>query len=130
VTAALEDQGIRVLRNAAAEVDTGWGTLWIAGVDDAISAREDPKRTFPTYRAAPRRWPYGTSQIMPIARLNSTLSPGSRGAAVAAKCGCRASARSCFHEGGQCYAMGLNNANGMPIFTTRGVGVYFPPLRY
>jgi predicted MPP superfamily phosphohydrolase len=32
--------------------------------------------------------------------------------------------------GGARYVMGLNDANGMPVYTTRGVGVYLPPLRF
>jgi predicted MPP superfamily phosphohydrolase len=26
--------------------------------------------------------------------------------------------------------MGLNEAGGMPVYTTRGVGVFLPPFRY
>jgi uncharacterized protein len=32
--------------------------------------------------------------------------------------------------GGQRYVMGLNEAGGMPVYTTRGVGVFLPPVRY
>ena len=32
-------------------------------------------------------------------------------------------------RGGERYVMGLNRAAGMPVYTTRGVGVYLPPIR-
>ena len=32
-------------------------------------------------------------------------------------------------KGGQQYVMGMNHASGMPVYTSRGVGVFLPPVR-
>ena len=32
-------------------------------------------------------------------------------------------------SGGQRFVLGLNQVSGMPVYTTRGVGLYLPPVR-
>ena len=130
ITAALEDRSIRVLRNAAIAVDTGRGTLWIAGVDDAISAKAEPERVFasiPARAAVLALW-HEPDYAERTAALGAfaQLSGHSHGGQVRLP-GVGALV---LPRGGQRFVMGLNHANGMPIYTSRGVGVFLPPLRY
>lgn len=130
VTAALEAVGVPVLRNRAVAVDTGRGLLWVAGVDEAIMARADPARTFaaiPSGAAALALWhePDFAAQTAALGAF-AQLSGHSHGGQIRLP----GIGPLILPAGGQRYVMGLNVAAGMPIYTTRGVGVYLPPLRF
>ena len=129
VTAALAATGIRVLRNAAAAVDTDHARLWIAGVDEAIMARADPASTFadiPPGSATLALW-HEPDYAARTAALGAfaQLSGHSHGGQVRLP----GVGPLFLPRGGARYVQGLNHADGMPIYTARGVGVFSPPLR-
>jgi predicted MPP superfamily phosphohydrolase len=129
VTLALTAAGIRVLRNAAVAVDTDRGRLWIAGVDEAIMARADPAVAFadiPPRSAALALWHEPDYAAQTAARgAFAQLSGHSHGGQVRLP----GVGPLFLPRGGTRYVEGLNLADGMPVYTTRGVGVFFPPLR-
>jgi uncharacterized protein len=130
VTAALERVGIRVLRNAAAAIHAGEGTLWVAGVDEALMARARPEATFagiPSDSAVLALW-HEPDYAERTAALGAfaQLSGHSHGGQVRLP----GIGPLMLPTGGQRYVMGLNEAGGMPVYTTRGVGVFLPPCRY
>jgi predicted MPP superfamily phosphohydrolase len=129
VTAALEAEGIRVLRNAATAIETGRGELWIAGVDEAIMARADPEKTFsriPAHAAVLALW-HEPDYAGRTAELGAfaQLSGHSHGGQVRLP----GIGPLVLPEGGRRYVMGLNFVGGMPVYTSRGVGVFLPPFR-
>lgn len=126
---ALESVGIPVLRNQSAVVDTGRGQLWIAGVDEAIMASANPVNTFaaiPADAAVLTLW-HEPDFARQTARLGSfaQISGHSHGGQVRLP----GYGPLFLPEGGQRYVMGLNQVSGMPVYTTRGVGVFLPPIR-
>lgn len=129
VTAALEGAGIPVLRNAPARVATGSGELWIAGVDEAIMARADPDRAFagiPAGAAVLALWHEPDYAAETAARgAFAQLSGHSHGGQVRLP----GVGPLFLPRGGSRYVLGLNRAAGMPVYTTRGVGVFLPPVR-
>jgi predicted MPP superfamily phosphohydrolase len=129
VTAALTATGIRVLRNAAAAVDTDRARLWIAGVDEAIMARADPAAAFagiPPGAATLALWHEPDYAAQTAARgAFAQLSGHSHGGQVRLP----GVGPLFLPRGGTRYVQGFNRAGGMPVYTARGVGVFFPPLR-
>lgn len=130
VTDSLESAGIQVLRNAAAAIHTGMGTLWIAGVDEALMARANPRVTFadiPPDAAALALWhePDYAGHTADLGAF-AQLSGHSHGGQVRLP----GIGPLMLPTGGQRYVMGLNKAEGMPVYTSRGVGVFVPPFRY
>lgn len=130
VASALERSGIAVLRNRAVEVGSGRGALWVAGIDDSLVARPDPVGTF-------AQVPFGAAVL--------ALWHEPAGAAQAAHLGAFGQLSGHSHGGqirlplvgplvlpahGRTHAIGWNRAVGMPVYTSRGVGVYRPPLRF
>jgi predicted MPP superfamily phosphohydrolase len=129
VTAALEAEGIPVLRNAATAIETGRGELWIAGVDEAIMARADPEKTFsriPTDAAVLALWhePDYAGRTAALGAF-AQLSGHSHGGQVRLP----GIGPLVLPEGGRRYVMGFNYVRGMPVYTSRGVGVFLPPFR-
>jgi hypothetical protein len=129
VTAALEAEGIRVLRNAAAVVETGRGQLWIAGVDEAIMARADPEATFsrvPAGAAALALWhePDYAERTAALGAFAQLSGHSHGGQVVFPEIG-----PLFLPEGGRRFVVGFNRAGEMPVYTSRGVGVFLPPLR-
>lgn len=129
VTAALEAAGVPVLRNAAAAVEVGGDELWIAGIDEALMARADPDATFaaiPDGAAALALW-HEPDYAAESARLGAfaQLSGHSHGGQVRLP----GVGPLFLPKGGARYVRGLNDAVVMPVYTTRGVGVFLPPLR-
>lgn len=130
VTDALEGRGIVVLRNQAAQVRTGRGDLWIAGIDEAIMARANPRATFagiPADSAVISLWhePDYAGQVSNT-RAFLQLSGHSHGGQVRLP----GLGPIFLPKGGERYVIGWNNANGLPVYTTRGVGVFLPPVRF
>ncbi len=129
VTAALEAEGIMVLRNRATPVSTASGVLWIAGIDEAILSRPDLEETFasiPQGSAVLALWhePDGAARAAALGAFLQ-LSGHSHGGQVRLP-GLGALAAP---PGGRHFVAGLNHAGGMPVYTSRGVGVYRPPVR-
>ena len=130
MAAALERRGIQVLRNDSAHVGDQTGELWIAGIDDAVLGSPDPKQAFarvpPGVRAV-ALWhePDWAEQVVPFGALLQ-LSGHSHGGQVRLPIVGTIAAP----PGGRRFVEGLNFAAGMPIYTTRGVGVFRPPVRW
>lgn len=130
VTAALEAVGIRVLRNAAAEVMTDSGPLWIAGIDEAILGAADPAAAFarvPSGAAVLALWhePDFAEQAAALGAF-AQLSGHSHGGQVRLPW----LGPLVLPMGGRRFAAGFNDAAGMPVYTSRGAGVYRPPIRF
>lgn len=124
----LEAEGVRVLRNEAAELP-GPG-LWIAGIDDAILSTADVARTFsqiPEGAPVVALWhePDGADQVAPYGALLQ-LSGHSHGGQVRLAVLGHVAAP----PGGRRYVSGVHDASGMPVYTSHGVGAYRPPVRY
>ena len=129
VTAALEGVGIVVLRNSSALVETGRGQLWLAGVDEALMARADPVATFasiPTNAAKLALW-HEPDFARHTARQGAfmQLSGHSHGGQVRLP----GFGPLFLPKGAERYVIGMNHSEGMPVYTTRGVGVFQPPIR-
>jgi predicted MPP superfamily phosphohydrolase len=130
VTAGLDAAGISVLRNRAATLAFGGGTLWIAGIDDTLLGHPDPPAAFsqvPNGAAALALWhePQSAEQAAAqgaFLQLSGHTHGGQIRLPGVGPVGLP------IH--GKRFVMGLNDAAGMAIYTARGVGVYRPPLRF
>jgi predicted MPP superfamily phosphohydrolase len=130
MTTELEKRGIRVLRNESALIGDDIGELWIAGIDDALLGSPDPERAFagiPSTERAIALWhePDWAEQVVQYGTLLQ-LSGHSHGGQVRLPVAGTVAAP----VGGRRFVQGLNMAAGMPVYTTRGVGVYRPPMRF
>ena len=130
MSAALETRGIQVLRNDSARVGDNTGELWIAGIDEVEFGSPDPPSAFagvPPGAPAVSLWhePDWAEQVVPHGALLQ-LSGHSHGGQIRLP-GLGAIATT---PGGRRFVQGLSVAAGMPIYTTRGVGVYRPPVRF
>lgn len=128
---ALAARGVRFLDNEAASVETGRGTLWLAGVDDAVHGYDDVARAV---EGVPSGAPY----------LLLSHSPSVLWQAVAAHAPVLLAAHT--HGGQICipffgavttgtdlprkYASGLHEVQETRLYVTRGVGTTFLPLRF
>lgn len=126
----LAARGIRVLRNEAARVPTPLADLWIAGIDDAVLSVPDVAGTLGQVPAGAHTvalWhePDGADEVAPYGPLLQ-LSGHSHGGQVRLPLLGHVAAP----PGGRRYVSGLNDARGMPVYTSHGVGAYRPPLRY
>jgi len=126
---ALERRGIRVLRNESARIGDDTSELWIAGIDDVLLGSPDPRRAFanvpPTARAM-ALWhePDWAEEVVDHGAFLQ-LSGHSHGGQVRLPVVGTIAAPA----GGRRFVDGLNIAAGMPVYTTRGVGVYRPSVR-
>jgi predicted MPP superfamily phosphohydrolase len=130
LTSLLERRGIRVLRNDAVRITSGIGELWIVGIDDALLGTPDVPRAFanvPPDSATLALW-HEPDWAAETARFGSLiqLSGHSHGGQIRLPLLSNIAAPS----GGRRYVAGLNHAAGMPVYTSRGVGVYRPPIRF
>ncbi|MGD9715110.1 MAG: metallophosphoesterase, partial [Thermomicrobiales bacterium] len=129
VTAALESAGIAVLRNEARPIAWQGSTLWIVGIDDSLHGRPDLDKAFCEVRAGDPalalwhepQFAAGTAARGAIAQLSGHTHggqvrlPGIRPVWLP--------------QHGRRFVTGLHNVMGMPVYTSRGVGVYRPPVR-
>jgi predicted MPP superfamily phosphohydrolase len=130
LTSLLERRGIRVLRNESARVATHSGELWVAGIDDAILGSPDVPRAFANMPSDgpvvaiwhEPDWASETAQFGPMLQLSGH----SHGGQVRLPLVGHVAAPS----GGRRYVAGMHHAAGMPVYTSRGVGVYRPPIRF
>lgn len=129
VTAAFTAVGVRVLRNEALPVETGRGTLWIAGIDEATHFNHAAAKAF-------RDIPAGAASL--------ALWHEPDIAEQAAEFGAFAQLSGHTHGGqirfplvgplvlprfGRRYIMGHYHVGGMQLYVSRGAGVYRPPVR-
>jgi len=125
----LGDVGIPILSNDVAEVKVGSDSLWIAGIDETLLGSPDPA---------------GTMAKVPKGGVALALWHEPTFAEQAAAAGAFAQLSGHTHGGqvrlpvvgpvglpihGHRHVIGLSSANGMPVYTSRGVGVYRPPIR-
>lgn len=127
---ALDQVGIPMMRNDVAEVKVGSDSLWIAGIDETLLGNPEPEETI-------AKCPDGAAIL--------ALWHEPQYAERAARAGAFAQLSGHTHGGqirlpglgpvglpidGKRHVIGLNDAAGMPIYTSRGVGVYRPPMRF
>ncbi len=130
ITAALLAQGVRVLRNESAAIETGNGTLWIAGVDEVSHFNHDARSTF--------------AQIPPGEAILALWHEPDL-ADQAAERGAFAQLSGHTHGGqirfpiigplvlprfGRRFMRGKIPVEGMTLYVSRGAGVYRPPARF
>ncbi len=129
MTRALQDVGIPVLRNQSVCVETGRGPLWIAGVDESMLGHPNLEQTFrpiPPDAAIVTLW-HEPDYAQESARRGAfaQLSGHSHGGQIKLPfLGTPGTP-----AGGKRYVEGLCLVDGMPVYTSRGVGVYRPPIR-
>lgn len=129
VIAALERHGITVLRNRAAMVERAGDRLWVVGIDDAMVGTPDIDAAF---RDVPRGAPAlalwhegdGADQVA-AAGAFAQLSGHSHGGQVRLPL----LGPVALPPGGRRHVIGMSDANGMPVYVSRGVGVYRPAVR-
>jgi uncharacterized protein len=130
LTSLLLAQGIQVLRNQSVSVAFGGVELSIVGIDDALLGHPD-------IRAAFSKVPDGQPSIVlwhepdwaeeaAHASAILLLAGHSHGGQVRLPIVGAISAPS----GGRRFVAGFNRVNGMTIYTSRGAGIYRPPVRF
>ena len=124
----LSGKGVRVLRNEA--VPVAEAGFWVAGIDDTLLSTPDVDATFADVpRDAPvvALWhePDGAGEVASHGAMLQ-LSGHSHGGQVRFPVVGPISVP----PGGQRFVSGLYHVNGMPIYTSHGVGAYRPPVRY
>jgi predicted MPP superfamily phosphohydrolase len=127
---SLDRIGIRVLRNEGVTVCARHRPYWIAGVDDAVLGRPDPELAFtnrPADTTAIALWhePDWAEQTATMG-ASLQLSGHSHGGQILLPIIGHVAAP----FGGRRFVAGLNEVAGMLVYTSRGVGVYRPPVRF
>ena len=130
ITSELEKRGIQVLRNEAMRVADESGEFWIAGIDDVMLGTPDVDRAFAQVPADARAlalWhePDWADSVAPHGAFLQ-LSGHSHGGQIRLPVAGNIAAP----VGGRRFVAGLNYASGMPVYTSRGVGVFRPPVRF
>ncbi len=129
VTQALEQEGIPVLRNESRAIDWRGARMWVAGIDDSLHGVPDLDGTFDqvdTDDPVLALWhePQFANQVAERGAI-AQLSGHSHGGQVKLP-GIKPV---WLPKHGRKYSTGLNDALGMPVYTSRGSGVYRPPIR-
>lgn len=130
VTTLLESSDIPVLRNDAVEVIWDGKPLWVVGIDDSLHGMPDVTRAYqdvPSDESSIVVWHEAafaqqTVPYQPLVQLSGhshggqVRLPGVRPMWVPK------------HSGP--HVAGLSIVDGMPLYTSRGLGVYRPPIRF
>lgn len=130
VEEALGRAGIAALENQSVEVVTNTGSIWLAGIDDAILGHPDLNAAFrgiPADDPVIALWhePDLAEQVVPydpIFMLSGHTHGGQVrlpiiGPVAPPKLGKR-------------YVYGRFDVNGMPLYVSSGIGMYRPPVRF
>lgn len=130
VVVALEAEGIRVLRNDAAAIAFGGDELWVVGTDDSLLGQPLPSVGFarvPDGAAALSLW-HEPDTADQAARLGAfaQLSGHSHGGQVRIA----GLGELVVPDGGKKYPIGRYDVGGMPLYVSRGLGTYRPPVRF
>lgn len=121
--------GIRLIRNESIEIKFNGASLWIAGIDDTLLGEVDALSAFamvPEDAPVLALWhePFHAEQVAELGAF-ALLSGHTHGGQVRIpKVGALAAPKH-----GKRFVKGLNAANGMPVYTSRGLGMYRPPVR-
>lgn len=120
---------IRLLRNEAVRVDLPGGVLWIAGVDEGLLGDPDVARTFaaiPAGEPALALWhePDYAEAVAPHGPLLLLAGHTHGGQVRLPGIGPLA-----LPLAGHRYPAGRYTVRGMPLYVSRGVGIYRPPVR-
>lgn len=130
LTSHFERGGIRVLRNEAVPVSWDTNQLWIAGLDDAVLGRPDLPATYsqiPQGAKCVALWHEPDWAAHAAARGSLLqLSGHSHGGQVRLPLLGPLAAP----VGGRLYVAGPNAIDGMTVYTSRGIGIYRPPVRF
>jgi len=130
VTAALGAEGIHVLRNEAAEIRWNGGSLWVVGIDETLHGHPQPDQAFsavPDGAPALALWHEPEFADQAAARgAFAQLSGHTHGGQMRLP-GLRPV---WLPRHGRKNVIGVNIVNGMPVYTSRGAGVYRPPFRF
>ncbi len=130
VTAALEAQGIRVLRNASVPIERDGNRLWLAGVDDVLGhgARVDA-----TLRGIPLNEPVVAlvhepdfADVLCNYKVDLQLSGHSHGGQVRIPF----LGAPILPELAKKYPLGMYRVRGMQLYTNPGVGLIALPFRF
>ena len=129
VESTFTQAGLTVLRDRSVPIPTERGSLWLVGLDDALLAFPDPDVAFadvPDGAPSVVLW-HEPDWATVAARRGALLqlSGHSHGGQVRLP----GIGPLSLPVGGRRYVIGLNHAEGMPIYTARGVGVFRPPVR-
>ena len=125
----LESRAIRVLRNEAVRVGVGGHHLWIVGVDDVMLGSPDPDSAFAEVAGGDAAivlwhepdWAERIAPFGPMLQLSGHSHGGQLRFPVVGSIAAPA--------GGRRFVSGLSLAGGIPVYTSRGVGAYRPPIR-
>lgn len=129
LTELFEAIGVRVLRNESARIAAHGSDVWIAGIDDALLSTANPGETFASIPPGANSialwhepdWADDIVRYGPALQLSGHTHGGQfrlpfLGHLAAPK-------------GGHRYVLGMHDVAGMPVYTSRGIGVYRPPIR-
>jgi predicted MPP superfamily phosphohydrolase len=127
---AFECAGVQVLRNEAAMIGDDQRKLWVAGIDDAILGRPEPATALSPIPADVTRlalwhepdW----AAALAVRNVLLQLSGHSHGGQVRLPGVGPIAAPG----GGRKFVAGLNTIDAMHVYTSRGIGVYRPPVRF
>jgi predicted MPP superfamily phosphohydrolase len=130
ITSALKEARIPVLRNEVAPVAYQGDTLWIVGIDETLLGVPNPGDVFaqlPDGAAALALWHEPSFAEQAAAQgAFAQLSGHTHGGQIRLpKIGAIG-----LPVDGRRHVIGFNDAAGMPVYTSRGAGVYRPPLRW
>jgi predicted MPP superfamily phosphohydrolase len=127
---AFEQRGIRVLRNEAVQLAFGSDPVWISGIDDAMLGRPDLDAAF---RNVPDFCPVISLWHEPdwAERAGEhgaflQLSGHSHGGQIRLPVLGNIAAP----YGGRRFVSGMTELDSVRVYTSRGVGVYRPPIRF
>jgi predicted MPP superfamily phosphohydrolase len=130
ISQALNSVGITILRNESHKITYNGEDLWIAGIDETLLGYPDVNETFagiPAGAASIALWhePEFAEQAAAkgaFAQLSGHTHGGQIRIPGVGPVG--------LPIDGKRYVMGHNVADGMQIYTSRGVGVFRPPMRF
>lgn len=130
VRAELERIGVTVLRNESRTIEWNGATLAIVGIDDSVVGKANPMRAFadvPPHVPALALWHEAdfaeeAAQLGAVAQLSGHTHGGQVRLPLIGAIW--------LPPDGRKRDIGLYNVEGMPVYISRGLGVYRPPVRF